>query len=574
MELYRGDLLEGFYVRQAPAFEEWVLAQRVRLRDLALDALHTLAVHHTRRGPAGHAAAMAYTARLLALEPWREEAHRQLMLLLASSGQRGAALAQFEACRRVLAEELGVEPGAETVALYSRIRDGQDRLGIEAGAAERARAGLEGFPPGSPAAAAAAPPFLSPAALGPETRTPLMARQHELARLDGLLELALAGHGQAAFVTGEAGTGKTALIEEFARRAQAAHADLVVAGGNCNAYSGIGDPYLPFREIMGLLTGDVERRWAAGTLSGEQARRLWNLIPQAAQALAADGPDLVDIFVPGPSLVARARAAVPGGAPWLDELQALVNSHEPGGSQAGLKQADLFEQYARVLATLAQAHPLLLILDDLQWADSGSTSLLFHLGRQLASAGSPEAPPPPGELQLPEGPQPPEGPQRLEEPQKIGGPGKLREPQHLKAQYPGPPAQYPGPPAQYPGPPADPGAGGASWSWAPTARPTWPWAAAASVDGAPRRACPEVFIRGGAASPAARDQRVPARLWGAGDRSGAERRQDLCRRTAGCGAEPLGRRVPAGALPAHGRASPLQHRAAARHAGAGRPGAG
>ncbi|NIV28538.1 MAG: hypothetical protein GWN58_03175, partial [Anaerolineae bacterium] len=92
VELYRGDFLEGFYVHQSPAFEEWVLAQRARLRELALQALHTLATHHSRRGAAGHATAVQYTTRLLALDPWREEAHRQLMLLLAQSGQRGAAL--------------------------------------------------------------------------------------------------------------------------------------------------------------------------------------------------------------------------------------------------------------------------------------------------------------------------------------------------------------------------------------------------------------------------------------------------------------------------------------------------
>jgi predicted ATPase/Tfp pilus assembly protein PilF len=56
------------------------------------------------------------------MDPWREEAHRQLMLLLARSGQRSAALRQYETCRRILADELGVEPGAETRVLYERIR--------------------------------------------------------------------------------------------------------------------------------------------------------------------------------------------------------------------------------------------------------------------------------------------------------------------------------------------------------------------------------------------------------------------------------------------------------------------
>lgn len=118
--LYRGDFLEGFFVRDAPDFEEWALAQRARLRDLAAHALQTLAAHHVARGE--YANAIEHTTRLLALDPWREEAHRELMLLFARMGQRSAALAQFETCRRVLQEQMGVEPDAATVALAERIR--------------------------------------------------------------------------------------------------------------------------------------------------------------------------------------------------------------------------------------------------------------------------------------------------------------------------------------------------------------------------------------------------------------------------------------------------------------------
>ena len=59
----------------------------------------------------------------IALAPWQEEAHRTLMRLLAVDGRRSAALAQYETCRRALARELDVEPSAETIALYERIRD-------------------------------------------------------------------------------------------------------------------------------------------------------------------------------------------------------------------------------------------------------------------------------------------------------------------------------------------------------------------------------------------------------------------------------------------------------------------
>jgi predicted ATPase len=137
-----------------------------------------------------------------------------------------------------------------------------------------------------------------------------------LARLDGFLDVALAGQGRMAFVTGEAGSGKTVLIGEFTRRAMAAHSDLVVAAGRCNAQSGIGDPYLPFREMLQMLSGDVEHQRAGGAITGQHARRLWALLPDAVRALVDDGPDLVDLLLPGAALALRAEVFAPGGAAW------------------------------------------------------------------------------------------------------------------------------------------------------------------------------------------------------------------------------------------------------------------
>ena len=120
LALYRGDFLEGFYVREAPDFEQWVLIQRVHYREAVVQGLHTLANWHEQQGDLPQA--ITHTRRLLTLEPWREEAHRQLMTRLARSGQRAAALAQFESCRRILEEEVGVEPDGETVSLVEAIR--------------------------------------------------------------------------------------------------------------------------------------------------------------------------------------------------------------------------------------------------------------------------------------------------------------------------------------------------------------------------------------------------------------------------------------------------------------------
>ena len=138
--LYRDDFLAGFYVRDAPAFEEWALSQRARLRMLALQALHTLAVHYSRLGDEGRPAAIDYTTRLLALEPWREEAHRQLMLLLAASGERSAALAQYETCRRLLADELGAEPSQEIRETYELLLRGERPPEIASTPVEQVRA--------------------------------------------------------------------------------------------------------------------------------------------------------------------------------------------------------------------------------------------------------------------------------------------------------------------------------------------------------------------------------------------------------------------------------------------------
>ena len=120
--LYRGPFLEGFSLPDSTAFEEWMLLEGERLHRLAVEALHTLAEGHARQGQAERALQCAW--RQVELDPWHESGHQQAMRLLAASGRRAEALAQYETCRRQLAEVLGVEPSTETKALYERIRDG------------------------------------------------------------------------------------------------------------------------------------------------------------------------------------------------------------------------------------------------------------------------------------------------------------------------------------------------------------------------------------------------------------------------------------------------------------------
>jgi DNA-binding SARP family transcriptional activator len=121
--LYRGAFMEGFSIADSPAFEEWALLHRERLHRLAQETLHRLAGSFAARGE--YENGLPHAWRQVELDPWREAAQRGLMRLLALSGQRGAALAQYEVCRRLLAEELGVEPAQETTALYDEIRAGR-----------------------------------------------------------------------------------------------------------------------------------------------------------------------------------------------------------------------------------------------------------------------------------------------------------------------------------------------------------------------------------------------------------------------------------------------------------------
>jgi DNA-binding SARP family transcriptional activator len=252
--LYRGTFLEGFFLRDGPAFDDWSLLTRERLQRQALSALHWLAEYYQEHGE--YEQACEYAWRQVELGPWQEAAHQQLIRLLALSGRRSVALSQYETCCRVLREELGVEPAYETTRLYDQIRDGEWRAPVP-----------------SPIPAAEPPSFLYKEDVVAVERPVFVARERELTELSGFLDLALAGHGRVVFVTGEAGSGKTALVHAFVERGQDAYADLVVASGKCSAYTGIGDPYSPFRQILQLLTGDVEARWAAGAMTREHAHR-------------------------------------------------------------------------------------------------------------------------------------------------------------------------------------------------------------------------------------------------------------------------------------------------------------
>ena len=361
VELLGGEFLEGLYLDDNLEFENWLLGERERWRGRAESILKHVIEGHTRRGR--YTDALRQAQRLLQLAPWDEDTHRCIMRLLAWTGQRGAALRQFENCKWMLREELGVEPAFETIALYRQIRAGKLDLPPQLPAfltAEKARHAFE--------------------------RPPFVGREFELAQLDGVLNEVLAGRGRMVFITGGPGRGKTALMDAFAQRSLEVYPDLLIAKGNCNAYSGVGDPYLPYRDVMAMLTGDVEGRWDAGAITRDHAQRLWAALPLVIQTLLQHGPHLVDVLTPGESLLSRAMLAEPVGASWLPRLREHVNRRGKGSQE--VEQNYLFQQVTNVLHIVAREQPLLLIMDDIQWADAASISLLFHLGRRLMDSDS------------------------------------------------------------------------------------------------------------------------------------------------------------------------------------------
>ena len=119
-ELFEGDFLEGFTLRDSAEFDEWQFFETEGLRDQLANVLQRLVHWHSSQG--SYDEAIVYARRRLSLDPLRESSHRELMRLYAQARQRAAALRQYRECERVLDEELGVAPSEETTTLYEQIR--------------------------------------------------------------------------------------------------------------------------------------------------------------------------------------------------------------------------------------------------------------------------------------------------------------------------------------------------------------------------------------------------------------------------------------------------------------------
>ncbi len=188
--LCQGEFLEGFSIGNSAAFDEWASLMREQLHRQQLQALYRLAEGYERLGNLEKAISAA--RKQLELEPWREEAHYQLMRLLSLSGRRAEAVAQFEACRRSLRDELGIEPAEETVRLYERIR----KQGLAEHAESKKLHNL------------------------PLQLTSFVGREKEIGQVDQLLD-----SSRLVTLTGAGGTGKTRLALHYASEALQRYSD-------------------------------------------------------------------------------------------------------------------------------------------------------------------------------------------------------------------------------------------------------------------------------------------------------------------------------------------------------------
>lgn len=305
VDLFRGDFLEGFGVRDAPDFEDWVLSEADGLRRELTATLADLA--GAREAEGDMTGAVHTVRRWLSLDPLHEPAHRALIRLYATSGDRAAALVQYRECVRTLSRELGVAPLTETTRLYEAVNRGSF--------APPARATV---PPAAPAETA-------PAA----SSSPFVGRADDLRRLRAVYD-GIGTDGRVVLVEGEAGIGKTRLVEELLSTLRREGVRVLVG----RAYEDeAGLAYAPLVDALRgrLRDGDD---WLAGAerpALGEAAR----LLPELAIGRPADrdagvgsldAPGAETRFLSGlwDTLGAAARASRPGAlfvddAQWADE---------------------------------------------------------------------------------------------------------------------------------------------------------------------------------------------------------------------------------------------------------------
>jgi DNA-binding SARP family transcriptional activator len=340
LDLYRGDFLEGFSQPDAAAFEDWAAVERERYRRLAVRGLAALAARREAEG--AFSPALDALERALAFDPLQEDLQRAALRLHYLAGDRAAAIRRYDSLRRMLDEELGVLPMAETRRLYDAIVTGALP---EAAALSPPQREL----PLGRGLGWSSPPAQAPGVSGEHRRShalgvspaslPFVGRERELALLRAL---AAPPSGAAALIEGEPGIGKTRLAEEFL----AAAGLLALRGAAREQEQAL--PYQPLSEALrGLLAH----------------------------------PDW-------PGLEATACAALP--PVWLAEVSRLLPELHPSAPPAAPPdEPRLWEGVYQFLLALARQRPLGLFLDDLQWTDAATLALLGYLIRRARAGAAP-----------------------------------------------------------------------------------------------------------------------------------------------------------------------------------------
>ncbi|MDP8968579.1 MAG: AAA family ATPase [Actinomycetota bacterium] len=323
LALAQGELLAGFE-------HDWVYDARDAHREELARAIECLAADAERRGELP--TAIAYTRRLVALDPLAEEHARALIRRLSAAQDRAAALAVYDRHRERLRTELGVAPSPSTRELVEQIRADSDRVDASAPPAPADRQ-----PQGAPAVGL-------PAALASHTSKPLFGRAVELDLLTSRLRGVGAGGGlRCVVLAGEPGVGKTRLVAEAGRIAQSEGATVLY--GRCHEDAPF--PYAPFVEAL--------RGYVAAT---------------TPERLRVDA---------GPGL-AQVAKLVPQLAEWSSD-----NPTAPADDSAidGLR---LFDAITSLLSGAARSAAVVLALDDLHWADRPTLRVLDHLARAAPSS--------------------------------------------------------------------------------------------------------------------------------------------------------------------------------------------
>lgn len=317
VELYRGDLLQGFSVRDAPEFEDWLHLRQSSYRDAAADSMRLLINHCLEHQE--YQVGIRYARRLLELEPLSEPIHAILIRLYSMSGQRGEAINQFDLCRRLLDTELGVAPSEETLALY--------RLVLAQKPLEEAKTWeMEPFLPQRPV-------------------LPFVGRQSELGQLIRLWQQRRSG--QLVLLEGEAGVGKTSLAQRLLREISPDGQPLVISSHWAPMATTWG--YEPLTEALrrALIEQPLRVQETIGRLDAEQLTDLARLLPELYNLR----PDL-----PQPSALPDAELRGRCLEHLTEFLCTLVRSwRESGGG------------------------PLVLFLDDLQHAEPLTFEALFRV---------------------------------------------------------------------------------------------------------------------------------------------------------------------------------------------------